>query len=119
MAGGEIFVPKLPSMKIVDVANAVVPGASHRFVGIRPGEKLHEIMITRDDAANALEFDDFYVVRPAFSWWEQREADNGGFKAGRPVADGFQYSSDTNDRWLDADAFRAMVGLAPAPVKHA
>lgn len=117
MSGGEIFVPKLPSMKIVDVAKAVCPGASHKVIGIRPGEKLHEIMITRDDAPNCVEFDDFFVIKPAFSWWEQREADNGGFKAGRPVKDGFQYSSDVNDKWLDEESFRSMVGLTPAATK--
>jgi UDP-N-acetylglucosamine 4,6-dehydratase len=114
MAGGEMFVPKLPSMKVVDVARAVAPGARHTIVGIRPGEKLHEIMITRDDASNTVEFDDYYVIKPAFSWWEPREAGNGAFKAGRPVADGFQYSSDSNDRWLDAEAFRRMTGLVLA-----
>ena len=114
MAGGEIFVPKLPSMKVVDVANAVVPGAPHKYIGIRPGEKLHEIMITRDDAANTIEFDEYFVIRPAFSWWEQREANNGHFKKGRAVAEGFQYSSDVNDQWLNADEFREMVGLVHA-----
>jgi UDP-N-acetylglucosamine 4,6-dehydratase len=114
MSGGEIFVPKLPSMKVVDVAEAIVPGATHKFVGIRPGEKLHEIMITRDDAANTVEFDDYYVIKPAFSWWEHREADNGHFKEGRPVAEGFEYTSDVNDQWLDGDAFRAMVNTVHA-----
>jgi UDP-N-acetylglucosamine 4,6-dehydratase len=114
MSGGELFVPKLPSMKVVDVANAVVPGAPHTFIGIRPGEKLHEIMITRDDATNTIEFDDHFVIKPAFSWWEQREADNGHYKAGQPVAEGFEYSSNVNDQWLTAEQFRAMVGLVHA-----
>lgn len=114
MSGGEIFVPKLPSMKVVDVANAVVPGAQHKYIGIRPGEKLHEIMITRDDAANTIEFDDYFVIKPAFSWWEQREANNGHYKKGRPVPEGFQYSSDVNQQWLNADEFREMVGLVHA-----
>ncbi len=114
MSGGEVFVPKLPSMKVIDVADAVVPGAKHKFIGIRPGEKLHEIMITKDDAPNVIEFDDHFVIRPAFAWWQQREADNGHFKAGRPVAEGFQYSSDINNQWLTADQFREMVGMVHA-----
>jgi UDP-N-acetylglucosamine 4,6-dehydratase len=109
MAGGEIFVPKIPSMKVVDVANAVAPGAALEFIGIRPGEKQHEVMIPRDDAINTLEFDDFYVIRPAFAWWERREADTQWYAAGRPVAEGFQYSSDMNDRWLDAEGFRKLL----------
>lgn len=109
MAGGEILVPKIPSMKVIDVARAVAPDARLKVVGIRPGEKLHEILITRDDAPNTLEFDEFFVIRPAFSWWEQRKADARWYSLGRPVADGFQYSSDMNDQWLDAEGFRKLM----------
>ena len=109
MTGGEIFVPKLPSMRVVEMARVIAPSAAHELVGIRPGEKLHEIMIPRDDGPNCLEFDDFYVIKPAFSWWERRQVENGTAGLGRAVSKDFQYSSDQNDQWLDEAAFHAML----------
>jgi len=114
MAGGEIFVPKIPSMKIVDIAKAIAPDAKHEIIGIRPGDKLHEVLITRDDAINTTEFDDFYVIRPAFSWWEPREADSQWYTSGRAVPEDFQYSSDLNDWWLDVEGFRKLMDEAYA-----
>jgi len=121
MRGGEIFVPKLPSMRIVDLAEAVAPGCALDEIGIRPGEKLHEMMVTAEDARKCIEFDDHYVVQPAFPWWSDELAEEGG---GRPVPDGFVYASDTNDRWLSVDELRALVdgpaaaAPAPAPVRR-
>ncbi len=112
MRGGEIFVPKLPSMRITDLAAAVAPGCELDEVGIRPGEKLHEMMITAEDARKAIEYDDHYVIQPAFPWWSDELAlENGG----RPVADGFVYASNTNDRWLTIDELRALAE-EPAPL---
>lgn len=110
MRGGEVFVPKIPSMRIVDLARAIGPDCRIEVVGIRPGEKLHETMISEDDARLTLEYDDYYVILPdpqcmGFS----RQAD---LEGGQPCADGFRYSSDTNTQWLTADQLRRMIGLA-------
>jgi UDP-N-acetylglucosamine 4,6-dehydratase len=106
MRGGEIFVPKLPSMRLVDLAEAVAPGCEFDEVGIRPGEKLHEMMITAEDARKAIAYDDHYVIQPAFPWWSDDMALEIG---GRPVAENFVYASDTNDWWLTTDELRAMI----------
>jgi UDP-N-acetylglucosamine 4,6-dehydratase len=112
MRGGEIFVPKLPSMRIVDLAEALAPDCAIDEVGIRPGEKLHELMITAEDARKAAEYDDHYVIHPAFSWWSESLAFEAG---GRPVADGFVYASNTNDRWLTVAELRELLGEPPTP----
>jgi UDP-N-acetylglucosamine 4,6-dehydratase len=104
--GGEIFVPKIPSMKIVDLARAIAPNLPHREVGIRPGEKLHEVMVTDDDSRNTVEMEDRYVIEPAFHWWRRTSFANDGGKA---VADGFRYSSDTNRQWLDVEGLNRML----------
>ncbi len=105
MRGGEIFVPKIPSMRVMDLVEAVAPGCRVEFIGIRPGEKLHEVLISEDESRQALEFDDMFVIEPvepswAFPAWEG---------AKRPAA-GFRYSSDTNHRWLSADEMRGFAG---------
>ena len=106
MRGGEIFVPKIPSMKIADLAAAMAPGRRAGDVGIRPGEKLHEVMITEDDARLTLELDDRYVIAPAFPFWTGDHLQIAGAK---PVAEGFSYSSDGNAEWLSADALHDML----------
>jgi UDP-N-acetylglucosamine 4,6-dehydratase len=103
MTGGEIFVPKIPSMKIVDLAKAIAPEANIRIIGIRPGEKLHELMITQDDARHTVEFDDYYVIMPEFPWWGST------LKGGKPLPDSFEYSSDTNTQWLGIEELRQLV----------
>lgn len=103
--GGEIFVPKIPSMKITDLASAIAPHLEQRVVGIRPGEKLHEVMVTEDDARNTRDHGDRYVIEPTIELW--REDD--GMNRGGPVPDGFRYSSDTNTSWLSASELLAMV----------
>ena len=99
MQGGEIFIPKLPSMRITDLAEALVPGVKQRIVGIRPGEKLHEVLITKEDARNTLEFKDRYITLPSDPMWR-----TGGYKypgaRSKPVEDEFLYSSETNTQWL-------------------
>jgi len=105
MYGGEIFVPKIPSMKVVDLARAIAPECELEHVGIRPGEKLHEVMITEDNARTSLEYDDYYVIQPEFPWWGR---DNG--KSGKKLPEGFKYSSDTNSKWLTVEELKVLVG---------
>jgi UDP-N-acetylglucosamine 4,6-dehydratase/5-epimerase len=114
MHGGEIFVPKIPSMKIVELARAIAPECRLEVVGIRPGEKLHEVMIPGDESRTTIEYDTHYVIGPTFHEWSDFDHKAGG---GRPVADGFTYSSETNDHWLTIDELREMVGqpVAAAP----
>lgn len=95
MKGGEIFVPKIPSMKIVDLAKAMAPKATCKEIGIRPGEKLHEVLVTEDEAAYTWEFPKYYMIQPLFRWWG-----NGKREKGKRVAKGFCYQSDTNTKWL-------------------
>jgi UDP-N-acetylglucosamine 4,6-dehydratase len=98
MRGGEIFVPKIPSMKVTEVAKVVAPGCKTRIIGIRPGEKLHEVMITQDDAAYTAELKDHYVIQPAAQWWDRaRYLKATGGKAAPPK---FKYSSDANRLWM-------------------
>jgi UDP-N-acetylglucosamine 4,6-dehydratase len=104
MQGGETFVPKIPSMKVCDLAEVIAPECKITIIGIRPGEKLHETMIPVDVARDAVELDDFFVIRPNFPWW-----DGTNWKQGRACPDGFQYSSDMNDRWLSKQEMRALV----------
>lgn len=102
MKGGEVFIPKIPSMDIMDVAKAVAPECKTNIIGIRPGEKLHEIMITPDDAINTAEFDDHFVIQPSSAFWWDQEAyikENNG----KRVAENFQYSSDKNTEWMSVD----------------
>jgi UDP-N-acetylglucosamine 4,6-dehydratase/5-epimerase len=92
MVGGELFVPKIPSMNIMDLAKVIAPECPTEIVGIRPGEKLHEVMIPRDDARRTLEFDNHYVIQPDFDFWGRRFNNNGG----KSLPDEFEYNSDTN-----------------------
>lgn len=112
MKGGEIFVPKIPSMNILDLVRAVAPGCETKVIGIRPGEKLHEVMVPEDDAHHTLEYDGYFAILPAFHDWdaEDYKRRNGG----KPCVDGFRYSSDRNDRWLSIEELREMIGLVAA-----
>ena len=103
MQGGEIFVPKIPSVHITELARAIAPNATLKIIGIRPGEKLHEEMISIDDARRTLDLGDRFVIQPEFGWWRNRHA------AARPMQEGFAYTSDTNDQWLDAEGIRALL----------
>jgi UDP-N-acetylglucosamine 4,6-dehydratase len=103
MVGGEIFVPKIPSMTITEVAKAIAPTARLEVVGIRPGEKLHEEMISQDDARRTIDLGDRYVIQPEFGWWTSQHLTGAG------VPEGFAYTSDRNDDWLSADQLRAML----------
>lgn len=104
MWGGELFVPKIPSYRIPDVAKAVAPGCRTEIVGIRPGEKLHEEMITDTDALNTVEFDDYYVILPATPLWNEEEfRTTSGTSPGRRVPFGFRYNSGENPDFLTSD----------------
>jgi len=103
MHGGEVFVPKIPSMKITDIAETLAPGMATKMVGIRPGEKLHEMMISADDARNTVDLGDRYAIEPAFVEYT-REPLTGG-----RLADEFSYASDTNDDWLDGAGLMGML----------
>lgn len=104
MDGGEVFVPRIPSMKVVDLVTALAPGIPHRVVGIRPGEKLHEVMITEDDARSTVMLSDRYVMLPAFA-----EHRRGKAISGTLVDERFRYASDTNDEWADVAMLRGML----------
>jgi len=106
MRGGEIFVPKIPSMTITDIAKAMAPELKQHTVGIRPGEKLHEIMITSDDARMTLEMDDRYIITPSFQFWS---GDTFTVEGAMPVADNFSYTSDVNTEWLDGKNFMSLL----------
>ena len=95
MEGGEVFVPKNPSMRVTDLAKALAPECEVRIIGIRPGEKLNEVLVSEDEARNAVEMEDFYVVKPTHPWWDE---DN--WSAGRGLPEGFRYSSESNTHWL-------------------
>jgi UDP-N-acetylglucosamine 4,6-dehydratase len=105
MCGGELFVPKIPSMNIMDLAKAIAPECETKIVGIRPGEKLHELMITRDDSRQTLEFDNFYVIQPNFKFWDRRCSWDGG----RSVPEQFEYSSESNPWRLSIEEMRALI----------
>ena len=103
MQGGEIFVPKIPSMKMTDMAEALAPGVPHKIVGIRPGEKLHEVMCPVESSHLTLEFDDHYVIKPTIEYsYSLDYTTNALGEQGIPVAPDFVYSSDVNQEWLTA-----------------
>ncbi|WP_342559402.1 UDP-N-acetylglucosamine 4,6-dehydratase (inverting) [Metasolibacillus sp. FSL K6-0083] len=104
MHGGEIFVPKIPSMNIMDLAKAIAPECKTEIVGIRPGEKLHEAMIMEDDARHTLEYDSYYVIQPEFPFWSKQFADGG-----KELPEGFEYTSDKNDEWLKVEELKKLV----------
>ena len=104
MKGGEIFVPKIPSMRILDLARAMAPDSEIRFTGIRAGEKVHEVLVSEDEAHHTLEFDEFFIIKPAHPWWPVAN-----WSDGSAVPGGYRFSSDTNTRWLSVDELRAIV----------
>jgi UDP-N-acetylglucosamine 4,6-dehydratase len=105
MSGGEVYIPKIPSTRILDLAQAIAPECATRIVGIRPGEKLHECMIPQDEARQTLEFDDHYLITPALRFWTERTIG----QSGRACAPDFSYTSDNNRCWLTIDELREML----------
>ena len=104
MKGGETFVPKIPSMKVIDLANVIAPDATKKVIGIRSGEKLHEILLTEDEARHTRELDNYFVIEPEHPFWEK---DN--FMDGKSLPEGFRYTSDSNDKWLTEDEIGKIV----------
>lgn len=104
MMGGEVFVPKIPSMRLMDVVRTVASGAEIRIIGIRPGEKVHEELITREEAPRTIEFDEYYVIEPEHPFWEAVTHPDG-----RRVSEDFHYASDTNARWMKPEELTAYL----------
>jgi UDP-N-acetylglucosamine 4,6-dehydratase/5-epimerase len=114
MQGGEVFVPKIASMSIPDLAKAVAPDTYIEVIGIRPGEKLHEVLISEDEARTTVELEDMYVVQPAEAFWFGRQWD----KAGHLLPDGFRYASNTNPQWLDIEQIRSIIEPIKAEMEN-
>ncbi|WP_417461861.1 UDP-N-acetylglucosamine 4,6-dehydratase (inverting) [Kordiimonas sp.] len=110
MRGGEIFVPKIPSMRIPDLIEALAPGMAIKHVGIRPGEKLHEIMITEHNAKSTIDLGDRYVIEPEWHFWKREDLLDEGHEG---MPEGFEYSSDKNDDWLGVEALREILTKIP------
>lgn len=108
MQGGEIYVKKIPSMKVTEIAKAIAPNLGHEIVGIRPGEKLHEQMIGVEDAPFTYEYDDYYKILPAINNWSR---DGARIKSGTPVASNFSYSSETNTNWFTREELNRWIAL--------
>lgn len=118
MHGGEIFIPKIPSMKVVDVARAMAPNLPHKIVGIRPGEKMHEVMCPRDDSHLTLEFHDHYIIKPSIQFTETADYTlNNCGETGKPVEYGFKYSSENNTDWLNPKALLEKIALTQSEEK--
>jgi len=104
MHGGEIFVPKIPSMKIIDLAKAIAPKNKIKIIGIRPGEKLHEVMIGKDDARNTIEIKDCYIIQPEFDWWSKTN-----YQKSKKVTENFEYNSELNHDFLSIESLKDLV----------
>jgi UDP-N-acetylglucosamine 4,6-dehydratase (inverting) len=110
MWGGELFVPKIPSYRILDVARAIAPECKTKIVGIRPGEKIHEEMITETDSLNTIEFDDYYVILPSTRLWNLEEFRTKSSKRPGTFCEfGFKYNSGTNTEWLTVDQLKKLI----------
>ena len=104
MHGGEIFVPKIPSMKITDLASAVAPECAKDIIGIRPGEKLHECLLTEDESRHSKELEDMFIVEPEHPWWFAQY-----WEQGTLLPEGFRYASDSNSQWLTGEQLKEMI----------
>jgi UDP-N-acetylglucosamine 4,6-dehydratase len=100
MRGGEIFIPKLSSIKILDLITALVGKNNYEIIGIRPGEKLHEVMIPTEESLNCIDMKSYYIIQPMFHWWNNETLKNVIGKEGKPVSNSFEYSSISNKNWL-------------------
>lgn len=104
MWGGEVFVPKIPSMRITDLAETLAPDCQMQFIGIRPGEKLHEVLVSKDESRTTLELDNMYIVQPTHSWWPKYN-----YTSATPMIDGTEYSSDKNFAWLSNEELMDLI----------
>lgn len=104
MHGGEIFIPKIPSMRIMDLADVIAPESEKEIIGIRPGEKINEVLLTQEEARHTKEFDKYFTIEPEFPFWAEENL-NGG----KDLPDGFTYTSDNNNSWLTKDALKTII----------
>lgn len=104
MKGGEIFVPKIPSMKIIDLKKVIAPSCKVKHIGIRPGEKINEILITEEEARHTVEYDNFFIIKPEHPWWPSNN-----WKDGKSLPEGFSYTSNNNKDWLKEEELRKIV----------
>jgi UDP-N-acetylglucosamine 4,6-dehydratase/5-epimerase len=104
MHGGEIFVPKIPSMRLVDMATTIAPGCEVEYIGIRPGEKLHEALLSEDEARHAVETDEMFIIKPNHPWWSSQN-----WVSGRRLPEGFHYTSDSNTQWMTSRELEELV----------
>jgi UDP-N-acetylglucosamine 4,6-dehydratase len=114
MTGGETFVPKLPSMKMLDLVRHILPSGKYEVIGIRPGEKLHEVMIPYEESRNCIDMGDYYVLQPTHHWWNVKAFNEKMKERGKPILEPFEYSSRTNDWWLSASELGTLVRSVPA-----
>jgi UDP-N-acetylglucosamine 4,6-dehydratase len=106
MQGGEIFVPRIPSMRIMDLVTAIAPGCQVRFTGIRPGEKIHEVLVSEDEARQTMQLEDLFVIQPSEEMMQGRN-----WTLGTPLPSGFVFTSDRNDQWLSLEDLRSITSL--------
>jgi UDP-N-acetylglucosamine 4,6-dehydratase (inverting) len=104
MKGGEIFVPRIPSMKITDLAEVLAPNAERKVIGIRPGEKIHEVLLTEDEARHSRKFEDYFVIEPDHPFWNRKN-----LEGGKMLPEGFQYTSDNNTQWFKGDKLLEVI----------
>jgi UDP-N-acetylglucosamine 4,6-dehydratase len=107
MQGGEIFIPKIPSMKIMDLVEAVAPGCEIGYSGIRPGEKLHEVLISQDEARHTIALEDMFAIYPEMPWWGESKR-----VEGKSLPDGFTFTSDANEHWLSIEELRRILAVS-------
>jgi UDP-N-acetylglucosamine 4,6-dehydratase len=104
MKGGEIFVPRIPSMKITNLAEVLAPDAERKVIGIRPGEKIHEVLLTEDEARHSRKFEDYFIIEPDHPFWNRKN-----LEGGKMLPEGFQYTSDNNTQWLKGDKLLEVI----------
>lgn len=104
MKGGEIFIPKISSMKITDLAEVIAPNAQKKIIGIKPGEKIHEVLLTEEEAKHSKEFDKFFIIEPEHVFWRKEN-----FSDGKSISEGFKYTSDKNNRWMTKEEMREIL----------
>ena len=114
MVGGEVFIPKIASMKMIDLAKAIAPNCEIQVIGIRPGEKLHEVLLSEDEARHSIEQEDRFVITPAHPWWKGQIQPEG-----KALPDGFRYDSETNTQWLSRQELLEMVGESETAIATA
>ncbi|HUB01707.1 MAG TPA: UDP-N-acetylglucosamine 4,6-dehydratase (inverting) [Terriglobales bacterium] len=104
MQGGEIFVPRIPSMRLLDLAETVAPGCEIEYIGIRPGEKLHEVLVSDDESRQTVSTDEMFIIKPSHPWWSSEN-----WVHGKPLPEGFRYSSDSNEQWLTRQQLEELI----------